>query len=155
MSEKLTLKAELAALDHKQRDFYDTLDDVEQKKFSPYLMLRYSSAVQGSRDLQTWYLLATNERVNVDFFQVNASKHKKLQWLLCTTASPQMGAQRHYWVSVKKRSTNTRAVNFLTKLYPELKIEDCELLAELNTKDELVKLAKDHGWDDSKIRSEL
>lgn len=155
MSDKLSLRSELAALDDKNRSFYDDLTDDEKKKFSPYLMLRYASAAEGSADLQAWYLMATNERVNVDFFEISTSKHKKLQWLLCTTVSPEMGRQRHYWVSAKSGGRNNKAVNFLTKLFPEYKLKDIELLAKLNTKDELIELARKHGWDDTKIKSEL
>jgi hypothetical protein len=155
MSDKLSIKSETAALDRKDQDFYDSLTDEEKKKFSPYLMLRYSACVEGNADMQAWYLMATNERVNKNFFDVSTSQHKKLQWLLCTTVSPDLGNQRHYWLGTKKSDRDNRAIKFLTSLYPHLKSDDIELLAELNSKDDLKNLARQHGWDDRRIKSDL
>ena len=59
--DKLSINNEMAQLDAKNYDFYDELNDEERKKFSTYLMLRYAASVQGSPDLQEWYLRATNE----------------------------------------------------------------------------------------------
>ena len=154
MSEdKLSVKSETAALDRKDVNFYDSLSDEEKKKFSPYLMLRYSASVDGTADMQAWYLIATNERANKNFFDISTSQHKKLQWLMCTTVSPGMGNQRHYWLGTKKSDKDSKAIKFLTQLYPELKPDDIELLAELNTKDDLKTLAKQHGWSNEQIKS--
>lgn len=155
MSDKLTIKSETAALDRKDQGFYDSLTDEEKKKFSPYLMLRYSASVEGSADLQAWYLMATNERVNKNFFDISTSQHKKLQWLMCTTVSPAMGNQRHYWLGTKKSDRDNKAIKFLTSLYPELKSDDIELLAELNSKEDLRNMARQHGWDDKRIKADL
>lgn len=156
MSEdKLSIKSETAALDRKDRDFYDSLTEEEKKKFSPYLMLRYSACVEGTSDMQAWYLMATNERVNKNFFEISTSQHKKLQWLMCTTVSPALGNQRHYWLPAKKAEKDNKAIKFLTALYPELKPDDIELLAELNGKDDLKDMARQYGWDDRKIKAEL
>jgi hypothetical protein len=155
MSDKLSIKSETAALDRKDRNFYESLTDEEKKKFSPYLMLRYSACVEGNADLQAWYLMATNERVNKNFFDVSTTQHKKLQWLMCTTVSPDMGNQRHYWLGSKKSDKDNKAIKFLTSLYPELKSDDIELLTELNSKEDLRNLARQHGWDDKRIKSDL
>ena len=61
----------MAQLDMKNREFYDELTDEERKKFSTYLMMKYSANVEGSSDLQAWYLMASNERVNINFFDFN------------------------------------------------------------------------------------
>jgi hypothetical protein len=154
MSEdKLSVKSETAALDRKDVNFYDSLTDEEKKKFSPYLMLRYSASVDGNPDMQAWYLIATNERVNKNFFDISTSQHKKLQWLMCTTVSPGMGNQRHYWLGTKKSDKDNKAIKFLTQLYPELKLDEIDLLADLNTKEDLKALAKQHGWSNDQIKS--
>jgi hypothetical protein len=155
MSEKMTLNSELRALDNKDRNFYDSLDAEDKKKFSPYLMLRYSASVDGHPDLQAWYLRATNERVNVNFFDISTAQHKKLQWLLCTTTSPGMGSQKHYWLGAKKAEKDNKAVKFLTEIYPLAKPDEIELLTRLNSKDDLKNLARQYGWDDKRIKSEL
>lgn len=156
MSDKLSLKNELAALDQKHRDFYEELDEHDRSKFSPYIMMRYSANVDGSTDLQTWYLCATNERVNRDFFSVSTSKHKKLQWLLCTTVSPELGNQRHYWLKPKKSDPDhARAVKFLKQIYPFYKDDEIDLLARINNKEDLRNLARGHGWEETRIKAQL
>lgn len=154
MTDKLGINNEMAQLDTKNRAFYDELDEEERKKFSTYLMMKYSANVEGSADLQAWYLLASNERVNINFFDL--SKHPKLQWLSCTSVSPGMGKQRHYWLNGKKKEgSNTKIVKFLTKIYPTLKIDEIELMAQLNSDKEIKELAKNLGTSDSDIKKEL
>ena len=93
----------MAQFDKKNRNFYNSLTDEEKKKFSNFLMIRYGSSVNGSRDLQHFYLVATNERLNKHFFAIN--KHPKLQWLCATSVSPDMGTMRHNWIAPKKKET--------------------------------------------------
>jgi hypothetical protein len=152
-NDKLSVKSETAALDRKDVGFYDSLSDDEKKKFSPYLMMRYSASVDGNADMQAWYLMATNERVNKNFFDISTSQHKKLQWLLCTTVSPNLGTQRHYWLGSKKSNTDTKAIKFLTQMYPDLKSDDIALLADINAKEDLKELAKQHGWTPEQIKN--
>ena len=155
MSDKLGINNEMAQLDTKNRAFYDELNEEERKKFSPYLMLRYAASVEGSADLQEWYLRATNERVNVNFFDL--SKHPKLQWQLCTSVSPDMGRQRHYWQGSKKKdgTTNAKVVKFLVKNFPWMKQDEVELLAEMNTEKEIKVWAREMGLSDQEIKKEL
>lgn len=153
--DKLSINNEMAQLDLKNREFYDELNEEERKKFATYLMLRYAASVEGTADLQEWYLRVTNERVNQNFFDLG--KHPKLQWLLCTTVSPNMGKFRHYWQAAKKKdgTSNTKSIKFLTKLYPQLKQDELELLAEINDVKELKAMAKQMGMSDSDIKKEL
>jgi hypothetical protein len=131
----LNLNSELAALDLKDRQFRQKLTDEERKKFSPYLMLRYSASVEGSVDLQSYYLMATNENVNKNFFELG-KKHDELQWLTCTTVSPGMGKQRHYWHGAPARSKSERYLDRLIarvqEKLPEWKASDVELWVRLN-----------------------
>lgn len=145
----------MAMFDTKNRDFFDQLSPEEQKKFSPYLMIRWGSAVEGNADMQAYYLMSTNERLNKNFFDVSTSQHKKLQWLLATTVSPGLGKQRHNWVSPKKKESNSKAARFFREIYPHLKEDDIELLGRLNNKDDIKQLARNHGWDDKRIKAEL
>ena len=132
---KLGLRNELLQFDTKNRGFYDELTDEERKKFSTYLMLKYGANVDGSSDLQEWYLRATNDRVNINFFDIG--KHPKLQWLLCSTVSPDMGAQRHYWQPSKKKEGNNKIYKLLAEQYPAMKVKDLELLAASASNEEL------------------
>jgi hypothetical protein len=134
----------MAQFDRKNRDFYDSLDTDERKKFSNYLMIRWGSSVQGSRELQEFYVISTNERLNKHFFTVN--KHPKLQWLMATSVSPGMGSLKHQWISPKKKEAGSNEVKkTLMKLYPNMKMSDIELLASMTTSKELRELIKDYG----------
>jgi len=156
MSEdKLNIRNEMAQFDRKNRDFYDSLNDEEKKKFAPFLMIRWGSAVGGNADLQAYYVMSCNENLNKHFFDISAAKHKKLQWLLATTVSPGMGNQYHQWIKPKSKTTDNKNVKFLRELHPHLKEDDLRLLAELNTKEELKEYAKGLGWADKDIKKEL
>jgi hypothetical protein len=142
--EKLSIQNEMSVFDRKDRTFYDTLTDEERKKFSNYLMIRWGSAVQGSAELQEFYLVATNERLNKHFFTVN--KHPKLQWLMATAVSPGMGSHRHQWIAPKKKETGSNEIKkILMELYPSSKMQDIDILSKLVDKKQLKQLLKDQG----------
>ena len=144
--DKLSIQNEMNCFDRKDRDFYDSLTDEERKKFSNYLMIRWGSAVQGSPELQGFYLIATNERLNKHFFDVN--RHPKLQWLMATSVSPGMGTHRHQWIAPKKKETGSNEVKkILLDLYPTMKISDIETLAAVIDKKELRQYLREHGND--------
>lgn len=141
--DKLSIKNEMVQFDCKKREFYDSLTDEEKKKFSNYLMIRWGSSVNGSTDLQHFYLVATNERFNKHFFAIN--KHPKLQWLCATTVSPDMGTMHHNWIAPKKKEAGASSCKKqLAEMYPNMKDDELELMAKLNTKkdiDSYLKLA--------------
>ena len=144
--DKLSINNEMAVFDRKDRKFYDDLTADEKKKFSNFLMIRYGSSVQGSRDLQEFYLISTNERLNKRFFDIN--KHPKLQWLSATTVSPGMGPQRHQWIAPKKKEPGASSIRKqLAEIYPHLKDDELELMAEINTKKDIDAYLKASGQD--------
>ena len=126
----------MRCFDEKDRDFYDSLTDEERKKFSNYLMIRWGSSVHGSRELQEFYVVATNERLNKHFYAVN--RHPKLQWLMATSVSPGMGVHRHQWIAPKKKESGSSEVKkTLMQLYPNMKISDIETLAAITDAKEI------------------
>ena len=144
MSDKLNIANEMRMFDRKVRSFYDDLTAEEKKKFSNYLMIRWGSSVDGSRELQEFYIIATNERLNKHFFDLG--RHPKLQWLLATTVSPDMGAMRHTWIAPKKKEKGAGAMKKkLAELYPHLKDDEIELLATITSEKELKEYVRDHG----------
>ena len=149
---KLDIGTEMRAFDTKNREFYDSLTPEERKKFSTFLMLKWGCNVEGSPELQEWYLRAHNDRVNINFFDLG--RHPKLQWLLCTTVSPGLGSKRHYWLKGHKREDKA-TYKFIESQFPGLKLDEVELMAELNTMEQLKAYARELGWDDKKIKSDL
>lgn len=144
--EKLSIQNEMAQFDRKNRRFYNELTDEEKKKFSNYLMIRWGSAVQGSRDLQEFYLISCNERLNKHFFAIN--KHPQLQWLCATTVSPDMGTHRHPWIAPKKKEGNTSGIRKqLAELFPTFKSDELDVLCAITSKKELDAYLKELGQE--------
>ena len=144
MSDKLNIANEMRQLDRKNRRFYRDLTDEERKKFSNYLMIRWGSAVEGSRELQEFYLIATNERLNKYFFDVN--RHPKLQWLMSTSVSPDIGTHRHSWIPPKKKEAGASAKRkALQKIFPHYKDDEIDVMMAISTQKEIDQYIKDSG----------
>ena len=151
MTDKLNIANEMRAFDSKDRRFYQDLTDEERKKFSTYLMVRWGSSVQGSTELQQYYLLSCNENLNKHFFDL--ARYPELQWLSATTVSPGMGSFRHDWIKQKKRDGgNNKTVKFLRQIYPDYKDDELELLVKINTTADIKQLAREHGWDEKRLK---
>ena len=154
MAGKLPLNRVLGAMDRKQKGFYDSLTDEEKKAFSAFLMNRYASSVKGNSALQESWLIATNKRVNTNFFDL--AKHPKLQWLLLTTASPGMGTAYHEWIPHKKKdAVNNKILKTLKTLYPFAKQDELELMASINTKADIKTHLENMGYDKKEIKEML
>jgi hypothetical protein len=146
MSDKLNIGNEMRQLDAKNRDFYDELTPEERKKFSTFLMVRWGSAVDGSREIQEYYVQSVNHYLNKHFFTMH--RHPKLQWLMATAASPGMGAMRHNWIAPKKKEAGASAIKKqLREIYPHFKDDEIDLMAELTDKKEIAQLQRAHGND--------
>lgn len=146
MSDKLNIANEMRQFDRKVRSFYDELTEEERKKFSNYLMIRWGSSVEGSRELQEFYVIATNERLNKHFFTVN--KHPKLQWLMATSVSPDLGTQKHPWIAPKKKAAGASAKRrALTTMYPHYKDDEIDVMMQVVSDQEIKQYLKDSGED--------
>ena len=144
MTDPLSIANEMAQFDLKNREFYDSLTDEQKKKFNLYPMIRWGSSVQGSREMQEFYVIATNERLNKRFFLVNT--HPKLQWLMATSVSPGMGSRRHNWIPPHKRQAGSNSMQKqLAELFPHLKNDELEVMEAITTKKELDDYIKAHG----------
>ena len=150
---KLDLKKTLNAIDRKNTKFYDNITADERKAFAPVVLLRYASSVEGINDLKEWYLAATNEYVNKNFWEL--TKHPKLQWLLLTATSPKMGDQFHKWIGTKKKDQTEKTMKILEQFFPEAGEDELQTLRCIYTKDDLKSIAKERGWDDKRIKSEI
>lgn len=150
---KLDIINEMAQLDLRNRGFYDELNDEERKKFSTYLMLRWGSVVVGIPELQQYYLQAMNERVNKRFFDIN--KHPKLQWLLLTTVSPNMGKHRHEWIAYNGKTAKNKRAQKLIELYPHIKNDEAELLSQTITDEEYKSMLIERGYTDKEIKEAM
>jgi hypothetical protein len=129
----------LSALDRKDYDYYDNLSPEQQKKFVPYMMLIWMSAIKGTANLQRYYPIAVNEYANKHYFSDYIQKHPKLQWLMLCSASPGSGKQFHQWIpSLKDDVTRLREVaklkdikDYYTKIYPKAGPEDIQQVSTM------------------------
>jgi len=146
MVDKLNISNEMSAFDRKDRGFYDDLTEEEQRKFAPFLMIRWGSTVQGSRQLEEYYVIATNQRLNKKFFSINTARHKKLQWLMATAVSPDLGTLKHTWIAPKKNQSSKKR-KAIEAIYPAANRAELDLLCELITDSELKQYHKRAGQD--------
>jgi hypothetical protein len=153
MSDKLNIKNEMRQFDIKNRDFYDELTDEEKKKYSNYLILRWGSSVRGNSDLAKYYVLSMNQNVNKHFWELN--KHPKLQWLLLTCVSPNMGTFDHDWIAFKGKAAKNKRAQLIAELNPGMKMDEAEMLSKLLSPDVISEYLKDLGWEDKKIKEAL
>lgn len=144
MSDRLNIANEMRMFDRKVRSFYDDLTSEERKKFSNYLMIRWGSCVEGSRELQEFYVIATNERLNKHFFSV--AKHPKLQWLMATAVSPDLGTHRHTWIAPKKKqSGNSAKRKTLAAMYPNYKDDEIDVMMNIVSDIDIKQWQRDLG----------
>jgi hypothetical protein len=129
----------LAAIDRKDYSYYDRLTPEQQKKFVPFIMLHWISAIKGSEGLSRYYVMSTNEYANKYLFNENVMKHPKLQWFMLCSASPGMGKQFHQWiphirerVSKLKESPKTKEIkDYYKKVYPKASDSDLTAISEV------------------------
>jgi hypothetical protein len=142
---KLDIKRELNAVDRKVYDFYDNLTDEEKKVFSPFILMRYTSNVQGDRDIQEWFLEMTNECVNKNHWDLSKN-HKALLWKLFAATGAGVNCYHPYLAAGKKEKAN-KIEKLLCEIYPARKLEDIKLLASMMDKKDKEELFDKMGFD--------
>ena len=142
---KLDIKRELRAVDTRDYEFYDGLTDEEKKAFSPYILMRYTSNVQGDKDLQAWFLETTNEYVNKNHWTLSKN-HKPLLWKLFAATGVGQTMYHQYLAAGKKGKAN-KIEKLLAEIYPAMKLEDIKILAEMMTPEDKKELFDKMGFD--------
>ena len=145
---QIPLKEIMAAIDKKDRNFYNNLSDEQKKAFSAWMMMRYCSSVQG-RDAAN-YIYMTNELVNYQFSEV--SKHPELQWLLLSACGVGKIQFHPYLKPPNSRKKKNKIFEFVSNIFPHMKAEDINNMIDINTKEELTEFAIAHGYDDKTIK---
>ena len=137
------LKPGLEAVDFRNKDYYDRIDDHEKSLYSPYMLMRYVSNISSNdRFYKEHYVEMVNECVNKHLFTLS-SKHKKLCWML-TAMCGALKKQFHPWIKPMKRTSN-KSLTKLETLFPNNKLSDLEVLDNILTDRELEELERDHG----------
>jgi hypothetical protein len=137
------LRNGLKAVDFRNKDYFDRIDDKEKLLYSPYMLMRYVSTVSSKDPFYIeHYVEMVNEVVNKHLFELSG-KHKKLCWIL-TAMCGALKQQFHPWIKPMKRVPN-KSLKQLQKLYPTYKESDLETLDKLITDRELEELLNNHG----------
>ena len=137
------LRNGLKAVDFRNKDYYDRIDDHERSLYSPFMLMRYASSVS-SKDkfFVEHYVEMINECANKNLFTLS-SKHKKLCWIL-TSMCGALQQQFHPWIKPMKRVQNKTLKQLLT-IYPNMKESDLETLDKIITDKEFEELLEEHG----------
>jgi hypothetical protein len=141
----LDIKRELAAVDQKVYDFYDKLTPEEQKEFSPYILMRYVSNVQGDRDIQEWFVEMTNELVNKHHW-VLSKNHKALLWKLFAGTGAGIKTY-HPYLKAGSKEKAVKIEKLLADLYPSMKMSELKMLAKMMDKSDKEELFDKMGFD--------
>jgi hypothetical protein len=142
--QKLPIKDVLAAIDMGAKSVWDELSDEERKAVGFWLLNRYVSSVKGNREKQELAVFKTNEFYNKNWNELGM-KHPKLQWQLICQAGNTGKIEFHPWIGFKnKNGDNGKGIKLLKQIYPNMKEDEIELLANLSTKKELKQLAEEH-----------
>lgn len=139
----LPIKDILGAIDMGAKSVWDELSDDEKKSISFWLLNRYVSSVNGSRDKQELAVFKTNEYYNKNWNELG-TRHPKLQWQLLCQAGNTGKIEFHQWIGFKKKTGNNNANKLLEQIYPNMKTDEVDLLARISTKKELKALAEEH-----------
>ena len=142
------VKEVLACIDQNAKSVWKELTDEQKKCVNYWLLNRYASSVTGTREAQELAVVMTNQIYNKNWIELG-TRHPQLQWqLLCATHNASSSMRQHQWIGFKKKNgDNSKGVKLLEKIYPNMKQDEIELLANLSTKKELKVLAEEHGID--------
>jgi len=142
------VKEVLACIDQNAKSVWKELTDEQKKCVNYWLLNRYASSVVGTREAQELAVVMTNQIYNKNWNELG-TRHPQLQWqLLCATHNASSSMRQHQWIGFKKKKgDNSKGVKLLEKIYPNMKQDEIELLANLSTKKELKVLAEEHGID--------
>lgn len=142
---KLDIKRELKAVDTKDYSFYENLTDEERKAFSPFILMRYTSNVQGDREIQEWFIETTNEYVNKNHWDLSKN-HKNLLWKLFAASGAGVPCYHPYLASNKKEKAN-KIEKLLAELYPSIKLSELKMIAKTMSQQDKTQLFDDMGFD--------
>ena len=141
----LDIKRELNGVDKKIYDFYDNLSDQEKKEFSPYVLMRYVSNVQGDSDIQAWFVEMTNEMVNKNHWDLSKN-HKALLWKLFAACGAGVPCYHPYLKANSKEKAN-KIEKLIAELNPAMKMSEVKLMAKMMDKKDKEELFDKMGFD--------
>jgi len=141
----LEIKKELNAVDQRNYDFYSQLPDDQKKEFSPYILMRYVSNVQGDQEIAEWFIERTNELVNKNHWSLSKN-HKELLWKLFASCGAGINCY-HPYLKASSKEKAQKIEKLLVELHPAMKMSEIKLMASLMTKSDKEELFDKMGFD--------
>lgn len=145
------------AVNSKNVNWWETLTEEQQNKFSSWLYSRYMSIVRHNNpDMHRYYLINANQTLNTAISSLSKN-HAKLIYLLMTTMVNEYTRVDHQYIPPMKKNKANKDVNNIMKLlhelYPHYKDDELELLASMTDKKEIIQLLQEHGYSDKQIKA--
>jgi hypothetical protein len=143
----------IPALDAGMKDLWNAAGEDGQKEIKGDLwnLNRYMSSVKGSYEKQALAVFRVNEYYNKNW-AVLGNKHPELQWQILCQCGNTGKKEFHPWIKLnRKTDLSDKSVNLLSKIYPNMKIDEVKLLARIYTTKELKQLAEEHGIEGIKL----
>jgi hypothetical protein len=138
-------------IDKRNFNFYKTLTDEEKKAFSPLVIMRWISAVKGSREINEYYIQMVNEMINRNLWDPCLSKHPELLYMLLAQCG--IGQKvNHEWIKGFSREKKTKLNNFLKQYYPTASNSELDFLVSINSKEQLISMVEESGLQDDEAK---
>jgi len=141
----------IPAVDLGIKELWDAVSDEGQKDIKGDLwnLNRYISSVKTSnKSLLEHYVLEVNEHYNKNWAVIQ--QHPKLVWYtLCIAGHKSKQQHFHEWIPLKRQKD--KKTEFLSELFPNMKLSDIETLSSITTEKEIKDYCESLGWDKKAI----
>lgn len=142
---KLDLFRTLNAIDTRQRDFFDKLNQEEKKAYAPLVTMRWISSCVDQSGYHEAYLHVVNEMVNQDFWRFS-KEHQEFQHILLATCG--MGVKvRHEWIPMCKNFKVGKLAEFLLQAFPGANALETHVIIQKHSVQDFQELVKTYGYD--------
>lgn len=143
---KLDVFEVLNAIDRRDMTFFDRLSEEERKGFSPYVVLRWLSSVNGP--MAEHYLVLANELVNIDF-QALKDYPDLIYRLMAACGAGRKQNRTGCWVKPPQRGKSpARLQAFLETQHPLASTQEIDMLLNLHTLETFEDLVYQTGCSD-------
>jgi hypothetical protein len=120
----------MAAVDKRDKGWFDRQKPELQKTFAPPVALRWASCVQGPE--ADAYLILTNEFANPNFHDLY--EYPDLQYRLLTLAGCGKVTNQHKWIPIAKKGKSGDALHaFVARFYALASTAEIDMLIDMFT----------------------